>query len=78
MPTVLIQDGFRLFFYSNENDEPAHVHVEKGGAIGKWWLDPVQTAWVRGFTKAELRKADTIVRLNRARILEAWNEHFSD
>lgn len=36
MPTVLVLDGYRLFFYSNENDEPAHIHVEEGEAIGKW------------------------------------------
>jgi Domain of unknown function (DUF4160) len=30
MPTILRINGYRFFFYSNENDEPAHVHVEKG------------------------------------------------
>jgi hypothetical protein len=35
MPTVLIEQGFRFFFWSNENDEPMHIHVEKGGAEGK-------------------------------------------
>ena len=27
MPTVLRWGPYRAFFYSNENDEPAHVHV---------------------------------------------------
>ena len=35
MPTVLTVQGFRFFFWSNESDEPIHVHVEKGGAEGK-------------------------------------------
>ncbi|WP_462322660.1 DUF4160 domain-containing protein [Halochromatium sp.] len=26
MPTLLIQDGFKFFFYANEH-EPKHVHV---------------------------------------------------
>lgn len=28
-----IQDieGFRFFFFSHENDEPPHIHVEKAG-----------------------------------------------
>jgi len=40
MPTILRKDGFRFYFYSNENDEPAHIHVEKGDAEGKIWLVP--------------------------------------
>ena len=40
MPTVFKINGFRFYFYSNENDEPMHVHVEKAGANGKIWLDP--------------------------------------
>ena len=34
MPTVLTTQGFRFFFYSNENDEPVHVHVSKADAEG--------------------------------------------
>ncbi len=41
MPTVLLINGFRFFFYSNENNEPVHVHVTKGNADGKIWLEPV-------------------------------------
>jgi hypothetical protein len=26
MPTVLLLNGFRFFFYSNENNEPVHIH----------------------------------------------------
>ena len=39
MPTVIIINGFRLYFYSNENDEPIHVHIEKGNGSGKWWVE---------------------------------------
>jgi len=35
MPTVLLINGFRFFFYSNENNEPIHIHVTKGNAEGK-------------------------------------------
>jgi Domain of unknown function (DUF4160) len=41
MPTVLRSGGLRFFFYSLENDEPAHIHVERGDATAKYWLDPV-------------------------------------
>ncbi|WP_083961595.1 DUF4160 domain-containing protein [Salinimicrobium terrae] len=33
MPTVLVERGFRFFFYSNEH-LPKHIHVEgKGGEV---------------------------------------------
>lgn len=38
MPTVLYIFGWRLFFYSNENLEPIHIHAEKGDMECKFWL----------------------------------------
>lgn len=40
MPTVLVVQGWRIFFYSNEGDEPMHVHAVKGDAECKYWLYP--------------------------------------
>jgi len=39
MPTILIIFGWRLFFYSNEGNEPIHVHARKGEMECKYWLD---------------------------------------
>ena len=39
MPTVLVIEGFRFFFFSNEGFEPPHIHVEKGDGHAKWWLE---------------------------------------
>lgn len=39
MPKILFKKGFNFFFYSNENNEPAHIHVSKGTADGKIWLE---------------------------------------
>lgn len=35
MPTVLRIGPYRFFFYSNENDEPMHIHVLKRSSSGK-------------------------------------------
>ena len=40
MPTVLRSQGFRFFFYSNEGNEPMHIHVTKAEANGKIWMEP--------------------------------------
>jgi uncharacterized protein DUF4160 len=39
-PVLLVEDGFAFSFFSNENQDSPHVHVRKGGAVAKWWLDP--------------------------------------
>jgi hypothetical protein len=30
MPTILYVQGWRFYFYSNESNEPMHVHAVKG------------------------------------------------
>ncbi len=30
MPTVIFLFGWRFFFYSDEGNEPMHIHCEKG------------------------------------------------
>jgi hypothetical protein len=40
MPTILYVQGWRFHFYSNEGNEPMHVHAEKGDAECKYWLYP--------------------------------------
>jgi hypothetical protein len=77
MPTILRIDGFRFFFYSNENDEPAHMHVEKGDAEGKIWLEPqMAVAYFRGFNKAEENAIIDITRSNFDNFIIKWYEHF--
>jgi hypothetical protein len=39
MPTILEILGWRLFFYSNEGNEPIHVHARKAEAECKYWID---------------------------------------
>ena len=40
MPTILFVQGWRFYFYSNEGNEPMHVHTVKGDAECKYWLHP--------------------------------------
>jgi len=54
MPTVLRQDGFRFFFFSRENEEPPHIHVEYPERYAKFWLRPVSLASSFGFRSHEL------------------------
>ena len=78
MPTVFRHDGFRFFFYSNEGDPraPIHVHVMKDGGEAKFWLDPVTVARSHGFDARTLRRLSSVVQAHSAQIKEAWHDHF--
>jgi hypothetical protein len=78
MPTLLRLSGFRFFFYSNENNEPIHVHVNKADANGKIWLEPaISVEYLIGFGKSEEREILEIVDANRDNFKNKWNEYFS-
>ncbi len=77
MPTVLRQNGFRFFFFSNENDEPPHIHVEKAGEYAKFWLQPeVELAWSKGMRKKDVAWVKAICDANQEEFLGAWDEYF--
>jgi hypothetical protein len=75
MPTVLRVGRFRFFFYSNEGQEPPHIHVRSGGDEAKFWLDPIALASNHGFNGRELGEIERIIGQHRAEFLEAWDEH---
>jgi hypothetical protein len=77
MPTVLRIDGYRFFFYSNENNEPAHIHVEKGNAEGKVWLEPsISVAYFKGFSSREQNEIINISRKNLLVFVQNWYGYF--
>ena len=77
MPTVLTIGPFRFFFYSNENFEPAHIHIQRDNMLAKFWLRPVALASSTRFSPKELRKLEALVSENKELFLETWNEYFS-
>lgn len=77
MPTVLRSEGFRVYFFSHEPNEPPHVHVDRGGASAKVWLENVSLARNIGFSAKELGEIQRMVRKHRLQLLEAWHGFFS-
>lgn len=77
MPTVLRIGGYRFFFFSLENQEPRHIHVEQAERYAKLWLDPIVVARSSGFRSNELSEIIRIVRANRTMFEDRWNEHLN-
>jgi hypothetical protein len=77
MPTIFIKEGFRFFFFSNEGNEPPHVHVELADGYAKYWLDPISLAQSIGFNARPLRRIRILVDANREDILKTWYDHFN-
>lgn len=78
MPTVLLILGWRFYFFSNENNEPIHIHVSKAEMEGKFWLDESTFEITESFSynmspkdKREIRK---IIFEHFDYIIEQWKQ----
>ena len=77
MPVIDRIGPFRILFYLREIKKP-HVHVQRDDIGAKIWLNPVGVARNESMNARELNKVLLIVKENRERYLEAWNEQFGD
>ncbi len=77
MPTILRYGPYRFYFYSNEQGEKEHIHVDRDNLSAKFWLLPIEPAYNIGFSEKELRKIKEIVIEYRLIFVEAWYEFFS-
>ena len=75
MPTILRQGPSRFYWYSNEADEPPHIHVDRDNLSVKFWLNSVEVARNLGFSVRELNRIRYILNSRKAFFLEVWHEH---
>jgi Domain of unknown function (DUF4160) len=76
MPTIARLGPYRVFFFSNEDLEPPHVHVQRERSLAKFWLQPIVLAAATGFSGRELRQIERLVAEYQEAWLEAWHEFF--
>jgi hypothetical protein len=75
MPTVLNIDGYRFFFFSNEHI-PEHIHIEKGDMYARIELESLKVTDSYNANSKELKKMIQIIKQNKDKLLESWNEYF--
>lgn len=85
MPTVLRWGPYRAFFYSNERNEPPHIHVRAGDREAKFWLHDLSIAINAGFPAHEisaiirhLRPQRTLLEGKRTLLEGKWHEYFGN
>jgi hypothetical protein len=76
MPTVLKYKSYRFYFFSHENNEPVHIHVDREKYSAKFWIEPVRLARNLGFSANELNKLFKIVIDNKELFREYWYDFF--
>ena len=74
MPTVLRIGNFRFHFYSDESQEPPHIHVATPDGECKFWLEPVELAKNWGIKQHALRQIEGLVYQNRGLLLSQYHE----
>lgn len=65
MPTILVVNGWRVFFYMNESQEPIHVHCQKAEKECEYWLDrdnfDVEEAFAYNMNSKDRREIKQII-----------------
>ncbi|OFY66992.1 MAG: hypothetical protein A3H98_08820 [Bacteroidetes bacterium RIFCSPLOWO2_02_FULL_36_8] len=74
MPTVLRIGPFRFHFYSDEGNEPAHIHIESSDGECKFWLEPVKLAGNKNLTPHVIKKIEKLIYKNHNLLLKKYHE----
>ena len=61
MPTVLRIGPYLFHFYSDEYNEPPHIHVATADGECKLWLDPVKLASNKNLSPKVVRDIEKLV-----------------
>lgn len=79
MPTILRENGYRFYWYSNEGVyKRIHIHVERAGSKAKFWLHPLELAENKRFIERELNEIKQIISNNTELIENEWNSRTQD
>ena len=75
MPTVLRIGSFRFHFYSDEGNEPPHIHVATPDGECKFWLGPVRLSRNKGVAPQVIRSAEKLVFQHSNFLKEKYHEY---
>lgn len=74
--------GYKVYFWSNENGEPVHVHISKGkrtASATKFWITREDIELVNNnsnIPQNDLKKIQKYLWANRDTIIARWYQYF--
>jgi hypothetical protein len=74
MPEVFRVEGYVFFFYSNEGQEPIHIHVRRANGYAKFWLIPLTLDHSDGMKVQELSRAEALIEEHAEEIRRKWHD----
>ena len=75
MPTVLRIGPFRFHFYSDERNEPPHIHIATSDGECKFWLDPIKLAKNQNIKAHDVKEIERLVFEHQELLKIAYNEY---
>jgi hypothetical protein len=76
MPTVMRSGSYRFHFYSDEREEPPHIHVRTPDGECKFWLEPdIALAGNRGLPAHEVRAIERLVYKHQEELRSAYHAY---
>ncbi len=76
MPEVFRAEGYVFFFYSNEGQEPIHIHVRRANGHAKFWMIPLALDHSEGLKVQELGRAEQLISEHEEEIRRKWDDIF--
>ena len=83
MPSLFVVCGYKVYFWSNENNEPIHVHVSKGRPTSnatKIWLTKAGKCIVASngskITTKDLNELTEVISAQFFMICSEWKRFF--
>ena len=75
MPSILRIGRYRFHFYSDEREEPAHIHVATADGECKFWLEPIVLAGNKRLRPEEVRRIERLVYEHAEFLKEKYHEY---
>jgi hypothetical protein len=68
--------SFRFHFYSDEGNEPPHIHMETPDGECKFWLEPIRLARNKGVSPVNVREIEKLVFDHQLFFKDKFNDYF--
>jgi hypothetical protein len=78
MPTLLRVGPYRFFVYATDRAGAPFVHVEQGGQVATFGLEPPRLQRNAGFHRRDVHRLERIVDDHAAALAGGWHAYFDE